>query len=81
MGDGDSKSCYSKEASKPYDDKAIAKIECVGHVQKRMGTALRRLGAQKGKTKLTDGKSIGGVGRLKAAIIDKLQVYHGLAIC
>ena len=41
----------------------------------------RKLKVQKGKTKLTDGKSIGGVGRLTAARIDKLQVYYGLDIC
>ena len=45
-----------------------------------MGTALRKLKLQKGKAKLADGKSIGGVGRLTAARIDKLQTYYGLAI-
>ncbi len=54
--------------------------ECVGHVQKRMGTALRKLKSQKGKKKLMDGKTIGGAGRLTGAKIDKLQVYYGLAI-
>ena len=80
IGDGDSKSYSSIKAGKPYGDKTIAKIECVRHVQKRMGTTLRKLKVQKGKTKLADGKSIGGVSRLTAARIDKLQVYYELAI-
>lgn len=33
-----------------------------------------------GKTKLADGKTIGGKGRLTKKEIDKLQVYYGLAI-
>jgi len=40
IGDGDLKSFSSIKASKPYADKEIMKYECVGHVQKRMGTAL-----------------------------------------
>ncbi|GFS94322.1 uncharacterized protein TNCV_2013821 [Trichonephila clavipes] len=36
------------------------KIECVGHVQKRMGTRLRKLKLVYGKKKLSDGKTIGG---------------------
>ena len=80
IGDGDSKSFSSIKASNPYANKDILKYECVGHVQKRMGTALRKLKAQKGKQKLKDGKTIGGLGRLTNAKIDKLQVYYGLAI-
>ena len=80
IGDGDAKSFSSIMASKPYADKDIMKYECVGHVQKQMGTVLRKLRAQKGKQKLRDGKTIGGIGRLTNARIDKLQVYYGLAI-
>ena len=50
------------------------------HVQKRMGTALRKLKPQEGKQKLKDGKTIGGIGRLTHARIDRLQVYYRLAI-
>ena len=80
IGDEDSKSFSSIKASNPYANKDVLKNECVGHVQKRMGTALRKLKAQKGKQKLKDGKTIGGMGRLTGARIDKLQVYYGLAI-
>ena len=80
IGDGDSKSFSSIKASRPYAGKDITKYECVGHVQKRMGTALRKLKAQKGKQKLRDGRTIGGIGRLTNGRIDKLQVYYGLAI-
>ena len=80
IGDGDSKSFSSIKASKPYGNKDIVKLECVGHVQKRMGTALRKLKSQKGKTKLKDGRTIGGANRLTGVRMDRLQVYYGLAI-
>ncbi|GFW50761.1 uncharacterized protein TNCV_3590431 [Trichonephila clavipes] len=52
--------------NKPYgDDHLIQKIECVGHVQKRMGTRLRRLKLVYSKKKLSDGKTIGGKGSVK----------------
>lgn len=68
--------------SKPYGDNfTIEKLECVGHVQKRMGGRLRRLCKDwKGK-KLSDGKKVGGAkGRLTNTVIDSLQNYYGLAI-
>ena len=57
----------------------IEKKECVGHVQKRMGTALRKL-KDYGRRKLSDNKTIGGQGRLTGKKIDKIQRYYGLAI-
>ena len=52
----------------------------MGHVQKRLGTALRKYkNDMKGK-KLADGKSIGGRGRLTDKVIDKMQNYYGKAI-
>ena len=80
IGDGDSKSFSSIKASKPYADKDIMKYERVGHVQKRMGTALRKLKAQNLKQKLRYGKTIDGIGRLTNARIEKLQLYYGLTI-
>jgi len=57
----------------------VLKLDCVGHVQKRMGKALRDLQKQKGK--LQDGKSVGGKsGRLTKSAIEKLQKYYGNAI-
>lgn len=57
------------------------KKECKGHVQKRVGSRLRKLKLKyKGKL-LADGKPITGPGRLTDRVIDTLQNYYGLAIC
>jgi len=80
IGDGDSKSYSHILKVDPYNGKSIRKYECVGHVQKRLGTALRKLKSQYGRKKLSDNKPIGGYGRLTADRIDKLQTYYGLAI-
>ncbi|GFT77167.1 uncharacterized protein TNCV_1984551 [Trichonephila clavipes] len=65
-GDGDSKTFNALSENKPYgDDHLIQKIECVGHVQKRMGTRLRKLKLVYSKKKLSDGKTIGGKGSVK----------------
>ena len=66
-GDGDSKS--HKQVKDVYSDDEIevSKQECIGHAQKRVGTALRKL-------------KKGGKGKLTDAIIDKLQNYYGIAI-
>ena len=83
VGDGDSssfgrvKEALEKKFGPTYE---IIKEECVGHVQKRLGTALRKYkNDMKGK-KLADGKSIGGRGRLTDKVIDKMQNYYGKAI-
>ncbi|GFX25746.1 uncharacterized protein TNCV_4337301 [Trichonephila clavipes] len=79
--DGDSKTFSSIAQKKPYGDSVpIEKIECVGHVQKRMGSRLRKLKALWGGKKLSDGKTIGGKGRLTDAIISKLTTFYGNAI-
>ena len=52
----------------------------MGHVQKRMGTRLRNLKKSSGKKVLSDGKTIGGRGRLTGAVIDQLSTYYGKAI-
>ena len=81
IGDGDSSSFKKVMESKPYgDDFPITKIECVGHVQKRMGARLRKLKTTKKGQKLSDGKPIGGRNQLTDAMIDKLQIYYGNAI-
>ncbi|GFX63818.1 uncharacterized protein TNCV_5032871 [Trichonephila clavipes] len=79
IGDGDSKTFSSITASNPYgEDITVSKIECVGHVQKRMGTRLRKL--KQMSSKLSDGKSIGGKGRLTDRMIDLITTYYGNAI-
>ncbi|GFY12247.1 uncharacterized protein TNCV_283501 [Trichonephila clavipes] len=79
IGDGDSKTFSSITASNPYgEDITVSKIECVGHVQKRMGTRLRKL--KQMSSKLSDGKSIGGKGRLTDRMIDLITTYYGNAM-
>ncbi|GFX12638.1 uncharacterized protein TNCV_3157591 [Trichonephila clavipes] len=74
IGDGDSKTFSSITASNPYgEDITVSKIECVGHVQKRMGTRLRKL--KQMNSKLRDGKSIGGKRRLTDRMIDLIATY------
>lgn len=82
LGDGDSKGFDQVVQSKPYGDEfEIKKLECVGHVQKRIGGRLRRLRKDFKKNKLEDGKLIGGAkGRLTEEAINSLQNYYGLAI-
>ncbi|GFT63904.1 uncharacterized protein TNCV_4401991 [Trichonephila clavipes] len=80
-GYGDTKTFNVLSENKPYGDHhLIQKIECVGHVQKRMGTRLRKLKLVYSKKKLYDGKTIGGKGRLTDSLIDKLAHYYGNAI-
>jgi hypothetical protein len=82
LGDGDSAAFQTVANSLPYGDDHIQKLECVGHVQKRMGSRLRTLKAlhKAQKKKLSDGKPIGGKNRLTDSAIQKLQLYYGLAI-
>lgn len=80
IGDGDTKTFSSVVDSKPYGDMPIHKLECVGHVQKRMGARLRKLKLEYKSKKLEDGRSLSGKGRLTDAIINKLTVYYGNAI-
>ena len=80
LGDGDSKSHNTLESAKVYGQDKVAKLECVGHIQKRMGSRLRSLKKRFGKNKLSDGKTIGGRGRLTDKVIDDIQVYYGKAI-
>ena len=61
-------------------DYQIRKEECVGHVQKQLGTALRKYKKDKKRSKLSDGKSVGGKGQLTDKIIDQMQNYYGKGI-
>ena len=71
-GDGHSKS-FSRVKG-VYEDAGIEmeKKECIGHVQKRVGTALRKL--------KRESPGLGGKGKLTDSQIDKLQNYYGIAI-
>ena len=82
VGDGDSSSFGEVAAAmqEEYGDEYIVvKEDCIGHIQKRMGSNLRRY-KNKNKGKLSDGGTIGGRGRLTDAVIDNFQNYYGAAI-
>lgn len=79
LGDGDSKAYLCVKDSAPYDIE-VEKLECVGHVEKRLGTRLRKVKGKLGSKKLADGKPIKGQGRLTDKVIDELQSYYGKAI-
>ncbi|GFV94968.1 uncharacterized protein TNCV_1029661 [Trichonephila clavipes] len=55
-----------------YGKNTVAKYECIGHIQKRVGTKLRKLKSKR--------KDLGGRGKQTDAFIDKLQNYYGIAI-
>ena len=78
--DGDTSAYKKVVESKPYGEDTIEKRECIGHVQKRVRGRLRKLKEKYHGVKLSDGKTIGGRGRLTDGMINKLQVYHGLAV-
>ena len=48
LGDGDSKAYNEITEALVYGEKPVTKLECVGHVQKRMGSRLLRTGASRG---------------------------------
>ena len=78
VSDGDSKAFKTVENAYGEECKVI-KLDCVGHVQKRMGKHLMNLkNCTKGK--LNDGKPVGGQGRLTEGKVKQLQKYYGLAI-
>lgn len=72
LDDGDSSAFLSVVKSNPYGEVNITKLECVGHVQKRMGSRLRTLKKKYRGVKLSDNMSLGGKGRLTDALIDSL---------
>jgi hypothetical protein len=78
VGDGDSSS-YGRVRDAMFqkygDEYIVTKEECVGHVQKRLGTALRKYKADKKGKKLSDGKGVGGRGRFTDKIMDRQN--HG----
>ena len=83
VGDGDT-GCFGavvNAVKEKYGEAyKVTKEECVGHVQKRMGTSLREYKKWMRGKKLTDGKTVGGAGRLTDRVIDSIQNYYGKAI-
>ncbi|GFX45782.1 uncharacterized protein TNCV_934211 [Trichonephila clavipes] len=80
LGDGDSKGFLTIKEAKVHGDTEVEKLECVGHVQKRMGTRLRNILKMSKGIKLSDGENISGRGRLTLKEVDSIQHYYGLAI-
>ena len=79
IGDGDSKAYNEVVKNGPYPGIVVEKLECVGHIQKRLGSRLRNLKhAMKGP--LADGKTLGGKGHLTDKVINKLQNNFGITI-
>ena len=70
--DGDSKSYNQIKDIYADDGITVVKKECIGHVQKRVGTALRKL--------KKENPGLGGKKKLTDAMIDRLQNYYGIAI-
>ena len=79
LGDGDSKLFLEKSKLDIYPQKQVKKLECVGHMQKRLGGRLRKLKSTK-KGTLSDGKTLSGKGCLTDKMINKLQNYFGITI-
>ena len=69
-GDGDTKA-FSAVESIYGNEVKVVKQECIGHIQKRVGSRLRKLK-----------KNVSGLGKLGLtdSVIDKLQNYYGMAV-
>ena len=80
IGDGDTESYKKVVGAKLYGDFTPQKLECVGHVQKRLGARLRKLRNEKKHEILSDRKKISGKGRLTDKITNKIQNCYGMAI-
>ena len=78
LGDGDTSSFKEVVREDPYQQFAVTpvKLECVGHVQKRLGTRLRNLVKKHKGT----ANPLGGRGKLTENIINSMQNFYGMAI-
>jgi hypothetical protein len=66
LGDGDSSTYNIMVENKPYGDECVPnKMECIGHVQKRVGSRFRKLRNQSQGVKLANGKGLAGKGIAK----------------
>ena len=71
---------WQKHRDKQIKCNRVNKIECINHVDKRCGTALRDLRNAWRGHKLPDGITTGGKNHLTEVNIKKLQVNYGKAI-
>ena len=80
IADGDSSSYKAINDAKPYGEVKVHKKDCVGHVQKRMGTGLRKVVAENKGNVIDGSKGLGGRRKLTKKLMDTIQNYYGLAI-
>ena len=78
IGDGDTSSFKEVSTANPYTDYGInpCKLECIGHVQKRLGTHLHDLR----KAHKNSSTPLSGRGKLTDKVINSLQNFYGIAI-
>ena len=78
LGDGDTSAFNDVLEANPNKDYGIlpSKLECTGHVQKRLGTRLRELR----KLHKNTNNPLTGRGKLTDKVINSMQNYYGLAI-
>ena len=86
LGDGDSKSYSFVVEKNPYPDKPVQKLECVGHIQTRVGARCRKM-KQAGNFKNIYSEVLDSKKRKRKKMlrltdkdINKLQNYFGIAI-
>jgi len=80
VGDGDSSYYRAVVNENIYGPTvSISNENCVGRIQKRMGTRLRKIVQNNKGVKLSDGKSVSGKGRLTLKIIDSFMCV-GIAL-
>ena len=79
IGDGDSKA-FNEVENIYGQGKEVRKLDCVGHVHKRMGTNLRKYVDASKRLVMEDGGSVGGKGRLTKVAMNRLGTYYGYAI-
>lgn len=76
LGDGDSNGYEAVERSQPFDaDVSIQKLECVGHVQKRIGTRIRNVIAKNKGRKLADRRALSGKNGITNKAIKKYKYF------
>ena len=78
LGDGDARTFNSLTNLRVYGDVELKKAECINHVAKRLGTALRKLATSGKKAGITLGGR--GFGKLTQATINRLTAYYGKAV-
>ena len=78
LSDSDARIFKHLSSLQVYGDVELQKEECIDHVAKRLGTALRKLAASGKKAGVTLGGR--GNGKLKQTTINKLTAYYGKAV-